>query len=66
MLSKKLALLAQKLSLGYQGLYIEQAAPHGLSSVSANERTCTVRQGQQTSDNFHRPMLHRHKKPLHQ
>jgi len=25
-----------------------------------------VTECQQTSDNFHRPMLHRHKQPLHQ
>jgi len=25
-----------------------------------------VTEGQQTSNNFHKPMLHRHKKPLHQ
>jgi hypothetical protein len=28
--------------------------------------TGAVTEGQQTSDNFHRPMLHRHKKQLHQ
>ena len=28
--------------------------------------TGAVAEGQQISDNFHRPMLHRHKKPLHQ
>jgi len=28
--------------------------------------TGAVTEGQQTSDNFHRPMLHRHKKSLHQ
>jgi hypothetical protein len=28
--------------------------------------TGAVTEGQKTSDNFHRPMLHRHKKKLHQ
>ena len=28
--------------------------------------TGAVTEGQQTSYNFHRPMLHRHKKPLRQ
>jgi len=27
--------------------------------------TGAVTESQKTSDNFHRPMLHRHKKPLH-
>jgi hypothetical protein len=28
--------------------------------------TGAVTEGQPTSDNFYRPMLHRHKNPLHQ
>jgi len=31
-----------------------------------SKHTGAVTKGQQTSDNFHRPMLHRHKKPVNQ
>ena len=40
--------------------------PHVLGLVMSPRPKCVVTEGQQTSDYFHRPMLHRHKKPLHQ
>jgi len=34
--------------------------------INYQQTKCAFTEGQQTSGNFCRPMLHRHKKPLHQ
>jgi len=41
---------------------------HYITSIYNNYQrpNRAVTEGKQTSDNFHTPMLHRHKKPLHQ